>query len=197
MRVLVVWVCATSRKVAGLIPDGMIGIFHSPNPSGRTVALGSTPSHTERSARHLPCGQRRPARRADSLAIYICRLPRYFERLNLFHPWGPIKTSYGIALCFNLHCCSVICPCLTLRDTARQVRSSWSTSKESYRCSYFIAVQRIQLIPIEFFLFLYCVCIICEQLKTRKCMMDSCLRATSCNVSGMDIPCRTMNSYRL
>ena len=32
----------TSRKVAGSILDGVIGIFHSRNPSGRTMALGST-----------------------------------------------------------------------------------------------------------------------------------------------------------
>jgi hypothetical protein len=29
--------CATSCEVAGSIPDGVIGIFHSHNPSGRTV----------------------------------------------------------------------------------------------------------------------------------------------------------------
>jgi hypothetical protein len=34
--------CATNRKVAGSIPDGVIGIFHLHNPSGRTMALGST-----------------------------------------------------------------------------------------------------------------------------------------------------------
>ena len=34
--------CATSRKVAGSIPDNVIGIFHWHNPSGRTMALGST-----------------------------------------------------------------------------------------------------------------------------------------------------------
>ena len=32
--------CATSRKVAGSIPNGVIGIFHWHNPSGRTMALG-------------------------------------------------------------------------------------------------------------------------------------------------------------
>ena len=32
--------CATSRKVAGSIPDGVIGIFHWHNPSVRTMALG-------------------------------------------------------------------------------------------------------------------------------------------------------------
>jgi hypothetical protein len=33
--------CATSPKVAGSIPDRVIGIFHSHNPFGRTMALGS------------------------------------------------------------------------------------------------------------------------------------------------------------
>jgi hypothetical protein len=32
--------CATNRKVAGSIPDGVIGIFHWRNPSDRTMALG-------------------------------------------------------------------------------------------------------------------------------------------------------------
>jgi len=34
--------CATRRKVAGSVPDGVIGFFHWHNPSGRTVALGLT-----------------------------------------------------------------------------------------------------------------------------------------------------------
>ena len=38
--------CATSRKVAGSIPDGVIGIFHGHNPSGRSMVLGSTQSLT-------------------------------------------------------------------------------------------------------------------------------------------------------
>jgi hypothetical protein len=32
--------CATSQKVEGSIPDGITGIFHSNNPSDRTMALG-------------------------------------------------------------------------------------------------------------------------------------------------------------
>jgi hypothetical protein len=31
--------CATNRKVAGSIPDGVSGIFHLHNPSDRTMAL--------------------------------------------------------------------------------------------------------------------------------------------------------------
>ena len=34
--------CATNRKVASSIPDGVTGIFQCLNPSGRIVALGST-----------------------------------------------------------------------------------------------------------------------------------------------------------
>jgi hypothetical protein len=32
--------CATNRKVAGSIADGVIGIFHWHNPPDRTMALG-------------------------------------------------------------------------------------------------------------------------------------------------------------
>jgi hypothetical protein len=45
--------CATSRKVAGSIPDGVIGIFHLQNPSGLTMALGSTQPVTEMSTRNI------------------------------------------------------------------------------------------------------------------------------------------------
>ena len=44
--------CATSRKVAGSIPDGAIGIFHCHSP-GRTMALGSTQPLTEMSTRNI------------------------------------------------------------------------------------------------------------------------------------------------
>ena len=48
--------CATSRKVAGSIPDGVIGIFHRHNPSDRTMALGSTQPLTEMSTRNVSWG---------------------------------------------------------------------------------------------------------------------------------------------
>ena len=46
--------CATSRKFAGSIPDG---IFHWHNPSGRTMALGLTQTVTEMSTRNIPWGK--------------------------------------------------------------------------------------------------------------------------------------------
>jgi len=45
--------CTTSRKVAGSIPDGVMGIFHLHNPSGRTVALGLNEPLTEMSTRNI------------------------------------------------------------------------------------------------------------------------------------------------
>ena len=45
--------CATSRKVAGSIPDGVVGIFNWHNPSGRTMALGSTQPLSEMSTRDI------------------------------------------------------------------------------------------------------------------------------------------------
>jgi hypothetical protein len=48
--------CATSRKVAGSIPDSVTGIFHWHNPSGRTMALGSNQPLTEMSTRNISWG---------------------------------------------------------------------------------------------------------------------------------------------
>ena len=48
--------CATNRKVAGSIPDGVIGIFHWHNPSDRAMALGSTQPLTEMSTRRISWG---------------------------------------------------------------------------------------------------------------------------------------------
>ena len=48
--------CATNRKVAGSIPNGVNGIFHWHNPSDRTMALGSTQPLTEMSTRTISWG---------------------------------------------------------------------------------------------------------------------------------------------
>jgi len=48
--------CATSREVAGSIPVGVTGIFREHNPSGRTMALGSTQPLAEMSTRNTSWG---------------------------------------------------------------------------------------------------------------------------------------------
>jgi hypothetical protein len=62
---------ATSRKVAGSIPDEVLGFFNLPNPSSRAMALGSTQPLIEISTRNLRAGKGRPARKADNLTA-IC-----------------------------------------------------------------------------------------------------------------------------
>jgi hypothetical protein len=47
---------ATNRKVAGSIPDGVIGIFHWHNPSGCTMAPASTEPLTEMSTGNISWG---------------------------------------------------------------------------------------------------------------------------------------------
>ena len=47
---------ATNRQVAGSIPDGVFEIFQWHNPSGRTMALGSTQPLTEMSTRCISWG---------------------------------------------------------------------------------------------------------------------------------------------
>jgi hypothetical protein len=62
---------ATSREVAGSIPDEVIAFFNCPNHSSHTIALGSIQLLTEMSASNLPGGKERPARKANNLTA-IC-----------------------------------------------------------------------------------------------------------------------------
>jgi hypothetical protein len=48
-----------------------VDFFNLPNPSSRTIALGSTQPLTEMSTRNIPGGEGRPARKADNLTA-IC-----------------------------------------------------------------------------------------------------------------------------
>jgi hypothetical protein len=58
---------ATCRKVAGSIPVDAIWFFNWPDPSSRTMALGSTRPLTEMSTKNILGGNGRPARKADNL----------------------------------------------------------------------------------------------------------------------------------
>jgi hypothetical protein len=81
--------CATSRKVAGSIPDDIIGFLNLPNPSSRTIALGSTQPLTEMSTSNLPGGKRRPAGRRVRPTILpssVSRLSGNLGNLNVSLP---------------------------------------------------------------------------------------------------------------
>ena len=80
--------CATSRKIAGSIPDGVIGIFRWHNPSGHTMALGLTQPLTEMSPSNISWRQRRPVRRADDLTTFMCRLSWNLGDSTCWNPQG-------------------------------------------------------------------------------------------------------------
>jgi hypothetical protein len=65
---------ATSRKIAGSIPNELIGFFFNlRNPCSRAMALGSTQPLTEMSTRNRSGDKGRPVRKADNLTA-ICEL---------------------------------------------------------------------------------------------------------------------------
>jgi hypothetical protein len=75
--------CATSLKVTDLIPDGVIAIFHRHNPSGRTMALGSTQLVTEMRTRNISWRVNAAGEKGANLATFTCRLSGNPESLSL------------------------------------------------------------------------------------------------------------------
>jgi len=90
--------CATSRKVAGSIPDGVTGILHWRNPFGPTMALEYTQPLTEMSTRTISWGLRRPVRKADNLTTFMCRMSWNPGSFNFLESSGPVQACNGIAL---------------------------------------------------------------------------------------------------
>ena len=90
--------CATSRKVEGSISHNVIGSFHWHNPSGRTMALGSTQPLREMSTRNISWGVK--AVGAYGWQPYHLHVPIVLKSgsLNLLEPSGPIQGCNGIAL---------------------------------------------------------------------------------------------------
>jgi hypothetical protein len=68
--------------------------FNLPNPSSRTMALGSTQPLREISTRNLTVGKVRPAHKADNLTA-ICELTVWRKCGSLDRPSRPVT---GIAL---------------------------------------------------------------------------------------------------
>ena len=96
--------CVTSRKVAGLIPDGVTGIFHWHNPSGCTMALELTQPLTETSTRNISWG----VKTAGTLGWqpYHLHAPIVLKSgsLSLLEPSGPVQACNGIAFLHPLCC---------------------------------------------------------------------------------------------
>jgi hypothetical protein len=92
--------CATSWKVMGSIPDGVIGIFHWHNPSSHTMALGLTQPLTEMSTWNNSLGVK--AAGAYDWQPYHLHLPTVLKSgsLNLLKPYGPVQACNWNALPF-------------------------------------------------------------------------------------------------
>jgi hypothetical protein len=87
---------ATNQQVAGLILDGVIGIFQRHNPSSRTMALGSTQPPTEMSTRCISWGK---GGRCVRLTLQpSCATVMKFGNLNFLEPFGSPQACNKTAL---------------------------------------------------------------------------------------------------
>jgi hypothetical protein len=89
--------CATSRKVADLIPGGVIGFFHGRNPCGCTVALGLIQPLSEMSTRSSSFG----GGSKGGQCIDLTNLPlSYADCLEIREPQpsGTLRACTGITL---------------------------------------------------------------------------------------------------
>jgi hypothetical protein len=95
--------CATSRKVVGSIPDGVIGISHWNIPSGRTMSLGSTQPLTEISTRNIFWGKGGRCV-ADNLTTFMCRLSWNLGASTFWNPQGLSRAVMGLLYLYLLLC---------------------------------------------------------------------------------------------
>ena len=87
---------ALRYKVAGSIPECVIGIFHWHNPFGRTMALGLTQLLTEMSVRNISWGWRWPVLRADNLTTFMFRLSWNLGASDSWNPQGLSRPVMGL-----------------------------------------------------------------------------------------------------
>jgi hypothetical protein len=95
--------CATSRKVAGSIPDGVTGIFHWYNPSYRTMALGLTQPITEISAGNNSWGVKAAGAyswpyRLRVLIVLKSEGLNFLEPVPVQSPYKSVQACTGIVL---------------------------------------------------------------------------------------------------
>jgi hypothetical protein len=85
--------CATSRKVAGSIPDGVFEILHCCNCFGRTIGLGPIQTLTEMNTWDLSWG----IKTAGAWGWQTChlRVPTIWKPSTCWSPWGLSRPVQG------------------------------------------------------------------------------------------------------
>jgi hypothetical protein len=99
---VVVKALATNRQVAGSIPDDVIEIFQWHNPSGRTMALGSTQTLKEMSTRCISWGKGGRYVRLTTLQPSFAVVMKS-GNLNFLEHSGPLQGCMGTALPLPLY----------------------------------------------------------------------------------------------
>jgi hypothetical protein len=89
--------CATNRKVAGSIPDGVTGFFRCYNSSDRTMALGRLSLWQKWVPGVFPGGKGGRCIRLTTLPPF-CAIVKKSGNLNFLEPYGPFQACNGTAL---------------------------------------------------------------------------------------------------
>jgi len=103
--------CATTWEVAGSISGGVLGIFRWHNPSGPTIALGSTQPLTEMSIGNTLGGKGGLCVGLTTLPTFICRLSWNVVASTFWNPKGlskPVQWLFYIFIFIVLNIESLI-----------------------------------------------------------------------------------------
>jgi len=127
--------CATSRKDAGSIPNGVIGILHWHNPSSLTMALGSTQRLTEMSTRNISWGVK--AAGAYGWQPYHLYGPLSWNMVasTSWNPQGLSRPVMGLLYLY-------LCTTCTVQNTTIKFCNSWSIG---CRCLAFTVTENYKL----------------------------------------------------